>query len=140
MGAAAKYVHKLTDSPATVSLTTAWQATGRKDITVPSTVGMDGICGKIGCVRLYGLDHSAAAKEVFIIVTYNQAGNLIWLGEQSALLTHSMFSGTEWQAHVKYDILGSIKPSECPEGTISIFAKLDGGTADWNDAHFLWEE
>ena len=37
MGAAGKYVHKLVDSPAEVTLTNVYTATGRKDLVVPNT-------------------------------------------------------------------------------------------------------
>ena len=140
MGQNGKYVHKLVDSPAEVNITNVYTTTGRKDITVPSGNALDGICGRISCIRMYGNAHTGAAKDMTIIVTYDQAGTKVWLDEVSAPVTHGPFAGGQWSVTLSIEHLGKITPSDCPEGTISVFAHVDAGTATWNDVHFLWEE
>jgi len=135
-----RYVHKLVDSPAEVALTNAYTVTGRKDLIVPTTQSMDGITGRISCIRLYGKAHTGAAKDMTIIVTYDQAGTKVWLDEVTAPVTHGPFVGGQWSVTLPIEHLGRVVASDCPEGTISVFAHVDAGTATWNDVHFLWEE
>lgn len=139
MSSTERKVHKLVDSPDTVSLTTAYALTARKDLTVPTGPGLDGITGRISCVRLYGDAHSPSCKTVSIIITYNQAGTDPWLVERTADITSAPFGGSSWAAVIQYEVLGRLTPSECPEGTVSVFMKVDSGTATCNDCHFLWE-
>lgn len=139
MGLPERKVHKLVDSPATVSLTTAYQLTARKDLLVPVSPGLDGITGRISCVRLFGLSHSSSTKAISIIVTYDQAGTNPWLSEKTVDITPAPFGVGQWGALITYEVLGRLIPTECPEGTISVFMKVDSGTATCNDCHFLWE-
>ena len=140
MGMNGRYVHVLTDSPANVVLTNAYLIGGRKDIIVPTNLSMDGICGRISCIRMYGNAHTGAAKDMTIIVTLDQAGTKVWLDEVTGPITHGPFVGGQWSVTLPIEHLGKVTASECPQGTISIFAHVDAGTATWDEVHFLWEE
>lgn len=140
MGAAARYVHKLTDSPAVVSLGNTYAIGGRKDLIVPTTLSMDGITGRTSAIRMYGDAHTGGAKDMFAIVCYDQAGTRVWLDEISGPITKGPFLGGQWSVTLPVEHLVRLTADECPEGTISIFAHVDAGTAKWDDVHFLWEE
>lgn len=139
MSSTERKVHKLIDSPASINLTTAYSASDRKDLTVPIGPGLDGITGRLSCIRLYGPTHSASCKAVSVVVTYDQAGAEPWLAERTSNITEAPFGVGQWTAIIPYDVLVRLIPSECPQGTVSVFMKVDSGTATCNDCHFLWE-
>jgi len=139
MASNGKYIHKLDSNASATVFTNAYTLGKQKNLVVPTEPGLDGITGRVSVIRLDGTVHDPAAKTVYVIVTYDQAGTHVWLEERSVDITHAPF-GTGWGAVITYESLVRLLPSECPEGTISIFVKTDNATATCNEARFLWEE
>ena len=139
MASAGKYIHKIDSNATSTVFTNAYTLGRQKNLVVPSEPGLDGITGRVSVIRLDGTVKDPAAKTVFVTVTYDQAGTHVWLEEQSVNITAAPF-GTGWGAVIKYESLARVLPSECPEGTISIFVKTDNATATCSEARFLWEE
>ena len=89
-------------------------------------------------VAIIGAVKDVAAKTMDVIITYNQSGSVVLLGQETATITDAP-TGGGWGFHIDYRSLILTNPKDHPEGTVSIFMRTNNATATVNDVHFIWE-
>lgn len=139
MPSVGKYIYELKKEDLTTVITNAYSLGTRIDLTIPQDpVPNNGLKGSLGAIKIIGAVKDVAAKTMDVIVTYNQSGSDVLLGQETATITDAP-TGGGWGFHIDYRSLILTYPKDHPEGTVSIFMRTNNATATVNDVHFIWE-
>jgi len=139
MSAVATFVHRI-DQNTVKTITTAYSSLTRIDLIVPQNIYGDGIKGTVSVLRIYGTSKTGGSNKLTACITFNQAGDQVWLPAITVDITDAPNGGGAWCAMIPYNFLGVELQSQLTEKTISVWAFTNSGTATTSDVHFLWSE